>query len=110
MSDELPPPTDAEVERLQALDAAATPPPWECVGDEPVHMRPADAALVAAMRNLLPRLLEERQILRAALLSVEWGGSVDGWKACPGCGVVEGTGHEGGCVVAKALGRLTAPG
>ena len=151
---ELPPLTEAEVERLQALDAAATPPPWYahnpddesfmnvfCVSNSPSepdtedgdttgiiattlyqsprrlggwHERWAeDAALIAMMRNLLRRLLGERQILRAALLSVEWSGwrhISDHWDdamepACPCCDRAPDQGHEGGCVVAKAPGR-----
>jgi hypothetical protein len=72
------------VERLTALEAAATPGPWESFvdfGNQESHVRTpkwsaslglaartADAALIVAMRNDLPALLsqlrEQRELLR----------------------------------------------
>lgn len=78
--------TNEQIAKLRRLDAAATPAPWEARACSVVTPRdgfdidgaprPEEADLIAAARNALTRLLDEREALVEALARLE------SWVTC----------------------------
>lgn len=64
--------TPEEIARLRALEAKATPGPWENCAGVPVEFTiPADCHLIVKMRNALPALLDEVDRLRAEVIRLQ---------------------------------------
>lgn len=64
--------TAEQIAELRRLDAEATPRPWgygsgDLVAHNGCYLIDADASVLVAARNALPRLLDEREALLTAL-------------------------------------------
>lgn len=120
------------IEELRGLDAKATPGPWEARACSVVTPRsgfdidgiprPEEADLIAAARNALGRLLDEREALLAAIKKIQWSGHSGvghgdpGFNLCPECkaaspdsGWRNAGRHETNCSIGAAIAKAEAP-
>ena|SRR6185369_1247585 len=110
--------TEEQIAELRRLDAAASPSEWPLAPEDMITrngllLTEAEAAVLVAARNALPRLLEERKRLLEALRAVEWTGGM-GDQHCSICRGYsrqwgDGHGHVAGCKLADAIAFAEEP-